>query len=129
MPSLRIDTTPATAGEVWMTVFLKGLTPSFPRMAKHDGSSTTPRSTWRSPMTVMMVRHHEPRNFRTAVQYRLGIPVVDPDSICPMCMQPIDIFGDHAVCCTKARDLIVRHNSVRNLVDSIASDGLLSSVM
>jgi len=66
----------------------------------------------------------EPRNFRTAIQYRLGIPVVDFDSTCPMCTQPIDIFGDHAVCCTKAGDLIVRHNNLRNLVDSIASDGL-----
>ena len=71
----------------------------------------------------------EPRNFRTAIQYRLGIPVVDSDSTCPMCTQPIDIFGDHAVCCTKAGDLIVRHNNLRNLVDSIASDGLLSPVM
>lgn len=34
-----------------------------------------------------------PRIYRTAVLYRLGIPLVDPDSTCPMCMQPIDMFG------------------------------------
>ena len=57
------------------------------------------------------------------------MPVIDPEATCPMCTQPIDIFGDHAVCCTKAGDLISRHNNLRNLVDSIASDGLLSPVM
>ena len=46
--------------------------------------------------------------------------LLDSDSTCPMCTQPIDIFGDHAVCCTKAGDLIVRHNNLRNLVASIA---------
>ena len=46
-----------------------------------------------------------------------------------MCMQPIDIFGDHAVCCTKAGDLIVRHNNLRNFIDTVAADGLLSPVM
>jgi hypothetical protein len=70
-----------------------------------------------------------PRNFRIAVQYRLGIPVIGPGSTCPMCMQPIDIFGDHAVCCTKAGDIVVRHNRLRNLIDSVASDGLLNPVM
>ena len=40
-------------------------------------------------------------------------------------MQPINIYGDHATCCTKNGDLVTRHNAVRNLVHSIASDGLL----
>ena len=38
-------------------------------------------------------------------------------------------FGDHATCCTKSGDLIVRHNSLRNLIDSIGSDGQLSPVL
>ena len=36
---------------------------------------------------------------------------------------------DHATCCTHSGDLIVRHNAVRNFVNRIASDALLSPVM
>ena len=48
---------------------------------------------------------------------------------CPLCMQPINVYGDHAICCAKAGDLITRHNTLRNLVNKIASDGLLNPVM
>ena len=34
---------------------------------------------------------------------------------CPLCKQTINLFGDHATCCTKNGDLIVRHNALRNL--------------
>ena len=40
-------------------------------------------------------------------------------------MQPINIYGDHSTCCAKNGDLVVRHNSLRNFVYSVASDGLL----
>ena len=46
-----------------------------------------------------------------------------------MCKQTIDVYGDHATCCTRSGDLIVRHNSVRNLTDRIATDAHLSPVM
>ena len=39
-------------------------------------------------------------------------------------MQPINVY-DHATCCAKSGDLVTRHNAIRNLVYSIASDGLL----
>ena len=70
-----------------------------------------------------------PRNYRTAVFYRLGLPVVEEGVSCPMCMQPMDVFGDHAVCCTREGDIVRRHNSLRNFVYTVASDGLLSPVM
>jgi len=70
-----------------------------------------------------------PRNFRIAVAYRLGIPVLDQEIPCPLCKQLINIFGDHATCCTKSGDLIVRHNSLRNLVEDFASDAMLSPVV
>ena len=47
-------------------------------------------------------------------------------ALCPLCEQNIDIFGDHALCCRKVRDLIVRHNRVRNWVFKLADQGLLS---
>ena len=70
-----------------------------------------------------------PKNFRTAAAYRLGVEVLKGEISCPMCEQSIDKLGDHATCCSKAGDLIVRHNNLRNLVDRIAQDGLLNPVM
>ena len=71
----------------------------------------------------------KPRVFRTAVAYRLGVPLLREEIACPLCEQHINKYGDHATCCTKAGDIIVRHNTLRNLVDGIASDGLLSPVL
>ena len=44
-------------------------------------------------------------------------------------MQPINVYGDHATCCAKNGDLVTRHNAMRNLVYSIASDGLLKPAL
>jgi hypothetical protein len=65
----------------------------------------------------------KPRVFRIAVAYR---PVLDAEIPYPLCKQTIDLFGDHATCCQRNGDLIIRHNTLRNLVDNFASDGLLS---
>jgi len=70
-----------------------------------------------------------PRNFQIAVAYRLGVPVLNEPVPCPLCMQTIDKFGDHATCCTRTGDLIVRHNSLRNLVNKISTEGMLSPEM
>jgi hypothetical protein len=71
-----------------------------------------------------------PRLFRCAIAYRLGIPLLDrDDSPCPFCEQPINKFGDHATCCRKSGDIITRHNNIRNFIHSIACDGLLSPVL
>ena len=70
-----------------------------------------------------------PRNFRVAVAYRLGVAVLSEPIPCPLCEQPINTFGDHATCCTTSGDVISRHNTLRNLVDSLATDGLLSPVL
>jgi len=70
-----------------------------------------------------------PRNFRVAIAYRLGVPLLNAEISCPMCTQIIDINGDHATCCAKSGDLIVRHNTLRNLVDNLASVGGLSPVL
>src|SRR5947209_1732724 len=44
-------------------------------------------------------------------------------------MQPFDVRGDHAACCKRNSDIIVRHNRLRNLVHRIAEEGLLSPVL
>ena len=71
----------------------------------------------------------KPRNFQIAVAYRLGMNVLDEEISCPLCKQLINKFGDHATCCTKSGELIIRHNSMRNLIEDFASDGMLSPVL
>ena len=70
-----------------------------------------------------------PRNFRIAVAYRLGVAVIKEEIPCPLCKQTINIYGDHATCCVKVGDIIIRHNAIRNLVNSFADDGVLSPVL
>ena len=71
----------------------------------------------------------KPRLFRLAVAYRLGFPVLSNEIPCPSCTQPINVYGDHAICCAKNGDLVIRHNALRNLVYNIASHGLLKPVL
>jgi len=70
-----------------------------------------------------------PRNFQVAIAMRLGLPVLSEEKSCSLCMQTIDVFGDHAACCSVSSDRIHRHNRVRNLLDRICHEGLLSPVM
>ena len=70
-----------------------------------------------------------PRNFQIAVLARLGVPVLKKEMSCSLCVQTMDIFSDHAACCTKNTDLIHRHNRLRNLLDKICHEGALSPIM
>ena len=64
-----------------------------------------------------------PRTFRTAVAIRLGVPVLPEVASCPFCKQSMDLLGDHASCCEKTGDTLVRHNRIRDLVDAIVAAG------
>ena len=61
--------------------------------------------------------------FRTALKYRLGIPLFDEPFPCPAlssgegkaCGSEMDVFGDHAPCCLHGPSLVFRHiNSARH---------------
>jgi hypothetical protein len=69
------------------------------------------------------------RNFQVASLLRLGLPVLMEETRCSLCVQTMDNFGDHAACCTKNADLIHRHNRLRNLLDTICTEGGLAPVM
>ena len=71
----------------------------------------------------------QPQVFRTAAAYRLGVPVVPDEIPCPLCMQTVDKLGDHASCCKKTGDNIVRHNRVRDLLARFCGEGLLSPII
>jgi hypothetical protein len=45
-------------------------------------------------------------HFEIAVAYRLKVSLMDQESPYPLCMQSLDIFGDHATCCTNQEMLL-----------------------
>ena len=47
-----------------------------------------------------------PRIYRTAVARLLGQPVFSTSAPCPLCQQPMDLLGDHPLCCKKSGDRI-----------------------
>ena len=63
------------------------------------------------------------------MRYRLGLKVARSDVACSFCTQSFDEYGDHAACCRRNSDIIVRHNRLRNLVCRFAEEGLLSPVL
>lgn len=70
-----------------------------------------------------------PNHFQVAVRRLLSVAVLKDEAPCPFCKQTMNKFGDHALCCRSSGDNITRHNRLRNLVDKIAGDALLSPVM
>ena len=70
-----------------------------------------------------------PRIFNAAVARLLGLPVYPKPFPCPLCKQTMDIYGDHALCCKKTGDMIMRHNMVRNWVFKLADVGMLNPAM
>ena len=71
-----------------------------------------------------------PLVFVTAVQRLLGLPVYrENNTTCPLCMQTMDKFGDHALCCKRTGDIISRHNKVRNWVYKLSDVARLAPEM
>ena len=71
----------------------------------------------------------EPKIFRAAVARLLGLPLFKEPLPCPLCMQIMDIYGDHCLCCKKIGDTITRHNKLRNWVYKLAEQGLQNPEM
>lgn len=74
--------------------------------------------------------------FRTALKFRLGIPLFSPGSTCPalshdgkVCGAEMDDFGDHAVCCHFGTSLVFRHNNARDIMAHAAKAAGLSVVV
>ena len=65
--------------------------------------------------------------FRLVLKHRLGIPVLPVSLVgtpCPVCAQPIDMHGEHALTCLKS-GFWRRHNVVRDLIfDELQAHGI-----
>ena len=74
--------------------------------------------------------------FRTALKFRLGIPLFDLPSACPalssggsICGSEMDVFGDHALCCHNGPSLLFRHNNIRDILGHSARAAGLAAVV
>ena len=76
-------------------------------------------------------------NFRTALKFRLGMPLFDPDLKCPassaetgeVCGEELDVYGDHVLCCHYGTSHVFRHNQVRDILGHSAKAAGLSAVV
>lgn len=60
-----------------------------------------------------------PRQFRSILQYKLGVPLFGEDSTCPCCNHAMDIFGDHVIHLANEVGGKFRHDLVRDVVVDI----------
>ena len=74
--------------------------------------------------------------FRTALKFRLGMPLFDEPFPCPAlsgdgkaCASEMAIFGDHAPCCHHGPSLVFRHNNVRDILGHSARAAGLAAVV
>ena len=74
--------------------------------------------------------------FRTALKFRLGMPLFDAPFPCPMlsadrvaCGDQMDVLGDHAVCCHYSPSITFRHNNVRDILGHAARAAGLAAVV
>lgn len=70
-----------------------------------------------------------PKLFIVAVARLLGMPVYSKSFPCPLCKQTMDTWGDHALCCKKTTDSIMRHNRLRNWVCKMSDVAMLNPAM
>ena len=62
--------------------------------------------------------HLEAEEFKSCVEYRLGIPIYAPQN-CPLCKNSANnIYGDHSLTCGGRGDNIYRHDRLRDKIFS-----------
>ena len=59
----------------------------------------------------------------------LNHPISCSPTLCAICKQSNDIYGDHAVCCKLGGDIITRHNRLRDVVAAVAEEGGLNPIL
>ena len=67
-----------------------------------------------------------PSEFVMASRVRLGCPVYELEGPCPLCLQPSDRYGDHALRCGTGGERITRHNTLRIHLYQLAASAALN---
>ncbi len=57
-----------------------------------------------------------PELFLILLRRRLGLPISESTSWCPLCAGVMDPWGDHALVCSGGGDRTMRHNALRDLL-------------
>ena len=82
---------------------------------------------WLNGLPSFAFNLHMPgAEFRTAVRYRLGVPIYQEDGKCPACDADSDSFGDHAIACGYQGERNSRHNILRDDIFNTAKAAGLS---
>ena len=71
----------------------------------------------------------QPRAFQISAMRLLNHPISCSPTLCAICKQSNDIYGDHAVCCKLGGDIITRHNRLRDVVAAVAEEGGLNPIL
>ena len=69
--------------------------------------------------------HFQPREFVTAVKYRLGVKLFPIEGRCTACPVLSDADGDHAISCGWGGERIARHNLIRDVLYNTCSSAAL----
>ena len=74
--------------------------------------------------------------FRTALKFRLGMPLFREPFLCAAltgdgvpCGCLMDVYGDHALCCRNGPSFLFRHNSIRDILGHAARAAGLNAVV
>ena len=70
--------------------------------------------------------HFLDQEFRLCSHYWLGVHLSSESFPCTVCSSPIDVYGDHQVGCRGNRDLIRRHDAVRDVLYAAAQSAALA---
>ena len=70
--------------------------------------------------------HLQDKEFRLCLCYWLGLRMFADGSICSICQEAADPFGDHHVGCGGNGDWIFRHDSIRDALFSVAQSAALA---
>ena len=62
----------------------------------------------------------EPGEFRALLKYRLGVALLPEPVACPRCGEVMDVYGDHALCCTRS-SFVTRHQFLADALARVAA--------
>ena len=86
-------------------------------------------STWLAVIPSSGLRTKVDTNsWKCLLRWTLGIPIVDQNLAgkpCPRCQTPVDVFGDHAVCCIK-NNIQRRHVALQDSLAQLVRDAGLT---
>ncbi len=85
------------------------------RLAHLEHTSAPRAGAWLHATPSPSTRNNmDPLLFRTSILSWLRVPLMECDTICPLCDGILDKFGDHSLVCPCGGDRTKRHNLLRN---------------